>query len=326
MLIAKLRCSNSPGATKGRLSNVFGPLREHLLKRSLALIALTTVFCQTYAGQKPLNARASLPRPDHIVIVVEENHSFKQIIGSPKAEYINLLVKEGAVFSNFYALHHPSQPNYFVLFSGDRQGIFDDKCEDNRPLIANSSIGGQLIEYKLTFVGYAEGLPEVGSKKCSMGKYKRKHAPWISFKDIPSSASRPFSDFPIDFNTLPTLAMVIPHLDHDMHDPIIGPKVKNGDKWLRENLGSYVEWAKTHNSLLIVTWDEDDRPVLIPRKATKPPANQIPTILIGEMVKSGIVSNNQYTHLDLLRTIQEMYGLPPLPGTQNASVITDVWK
>jgi acid phosphatase len=276
------------------------------------------------------------------VIVIEENHSFGQIVGESEAPYLNSLIKDGASLNKFYALHHPSQPNYFVLFSGDVQNVINDDCLEPRPLITNQSLGGQLITKGRTFTGYAEHLPEVGwkkcksgkyarkhapwIKKCKSGKYARKHAPWISFADIPADASRPFTDFPTDFTKLPTVAMVIPNLDNDMHDGIFGVRRKKGDKWLRNNLSNYAEWAKTHNSLLIVTWDEDDKNIWFPKETTAPPANHIAAIFVGEMVKPGGTSDKQYTHLDLLRTLQQMYELPPLALTTNATVITDIWK
>src|SRR5262245_57648456 len=68
---------------------------------------------------------AGLPRPDHVVIVIEENHSFSQIIGSPAAPYINSLAQQGALFTQSFATTHPSQPNYIQLFSGGTQGVID---------------------------------------------------------------------------------------------------------------------------------------------------------------------------------------------------------
>ena len=71
---------------------------------------------------------AQLPQPDHIVIVIEENHGYNDIIGSSQAPYINSLVDDtlSALFTDSHGVTHPSQPNYLWLFSGDNQGITDD--------------------------------------------------------------------------------------------------------------------------------------------------------------------------------------------------------
>jgi|GEM_PF-4072826 len=71
---------------------------------------------------------SELPRPDHIVIVIEENKSFSQIIGNKDAPYINELAKRGALFTRSYGITHPSQPNYLALFSGSTRGITSNTC------------------------------------------------------------------------------------------------------------------------------------------------------------------------------------------------------
>ncbi len=217
------------------------------------------------------------------------------------------------------------------MFSGDRQGITNNTCIPNRPLITERSLGGQLGRNGFSFKGYAEDLPLIegtrGSPVCFSGKYVRRHAPWVNFADVPTIASRPFSEFPTDFSKLPTVSFVIPNLDHDMHDGFPGQKRKAGDDWLRDNLNSYKEWAKTHNSLLIITWDEDNNTVLA-KRVTEPPANRVAAIFVGQMVKENFKINRQYDHVDLLKTILEMYSLPALPAKAyaKAKVIDDIWK
>ena len=275
----------------------------------------------------PVMAQGTLPHPTHIVIVIEENHSLKQIIGNMKdAPYMNELAGLGASFTSFFALRHPSQSNYILLFSGGRQGVDGDECLEKKPLFPAGSLGGELISKGLSFKGYAQGLPSAGSTVCKSGKYARKHCPWVDFADVKpqKDLSLPFSEFPKDFDKLPTLAVVIPNLDNDMHDGSIAM----AGTWLKDHLTAYVEWAKSNNSLLIVTWDEDNAHcggIFHSPCDTKPLSNRIPTIFIGPMVKPGTY-DKQYTHLDLLRTLEEMYGLPLLGGSQNAIAITDVWK
>lgn len=87
----------------------------------------------------PVQAQASakpLPRPDHIVIVIEENKGFDDVFssecppnsGRPCASYFISLAAQGASLEEFFAFHHPSQPNYIELFSGSNQGIIGDCC------------------------------------------------------------------------------------------------------------------------------------------------------------------------------------------------------
>jgi len=253
-------------------------------------------------------AARKLPKPAHIIIVMEENHAYDDIIGSPSAPYINGLAQAGALFTDSHAVTHPSQPNYLELFSGSTQGIHDDSCPHS---FAVDNEASQLIAAGKSFVGYSEGLPTEGSLVCSVGKYARKHAPWTNFTNLPVTANEPWTAFPKKLKQLPTVSWVIPNLDDDMHDGSIA----QGDTWLKNNLADYVTWAYTHNSLLIVTWDEDDGSQ----------GNQVATIFIGPMVRQGQYSE-YITHDNLLATIEAMYGLTPLGNAAKVQPIKDVWQ
>ncbi|HKN97554.1 MAG TPA: alkaline phosphatase family protein [Pseudonocardiaceae bacterium] len=248
------------------------------------------------------------PRFDHVVVVMEENHSFNDIIGSASAPYINGLAGRGALFADSFAITHPSQPNYVALFSGSTQGLTSDSCPHT---FTANNLGNELRTAGFSFTGYSESLPADGSTVCTSGEYARKHSPWVDFSDLPSTVNRKFSEFPTDFTTLPTLSFVIPNLLDDMHDGTVA----QGDTWLRDNLDAYVQWASTHNSLLIVTWDEDDNSQ----------NNQIPTLFVGAHVTPGRYTEH-ITHYSVLRTLQDAYGLAPLGNSATATPITDVWQ
>ncbi len=252
---------------------------------------------------------AGVPAPAHTVVVVMENHAYDQVIGSGDAPYINALARQGALFTSSCAITHPSQPNYLALFSGSTQGIADDSCPHQ---FATPNLGSELIAAHLSFAGYSEGLPAPGSYTCSAGNYARKHVPWINFQNVPASASQPFSSFPAgDYAKLPTVSFVIPDLCHDMHNCPVG----EGDTWLHDHIASYVSWAKTHNSLLILTWDEDDNS----------PGNHIATIFAGPMVRPGSYGV-RITHYSVLRTIEELYHLPPTASAAGATTIGGIWR
>lgn len=261
------------------------------------------------AGKSPGTGTAlTVPRPRHTVVVVLENHSYKEVIGSAQAPFINRLARQGALFTRAYAVTHPSEPNYLALFSGSTHGVTGDPC----PTTLNApNLATDLIAARLSFAGYAQDLPAPGSRVCDQGEYARKHVPWADFTNVPGSVSLPFSRFPATrFSRLPAVSFVIPNLCDDMHDC----SVATGDAWLRRNLAGYARWAMTHDSLLIVTFDEDDGSQ----------SNQIPTIFVGQQVVPGRYGR-PIDHYNVLRTIEQAYGLRRDGQAATHYPITWVW-
>lgn len=250
---------------------------------------------------------SGVPRPDHVVVVMMENHSYANIIGSSSAPYINSLASSGATFTHSFAVTHPSEPNYLALFSGSTQGLTSDSCPNT---FTGANLGSELIAKQLSFTGYSETMPSNGYTGCTSGAYARKHNPWVNFSNVPAASNLAFSSFPTTYSSLPTLSFVIPNLADDMHDGTIA----QGDTWLQQHIDAFAQWAKTHNSLLVLTWDEDDNSS----------SNQIPTILVGAQVKSGSYSET-INHYSVLRTLEDAYGLPYAGASATATPITDVW-
>jgi acid phosphatase len=257
-------------------------------------------------------AAAALPRPSHVVIVVEENRSEGNIIGSKSTPFINALASHGANMAQSFAETHPSEPNYLALFAGSTFGVTKDTCPVNGGNTPN--LASELLAAGYTFIGYAEDLPTVGSPACSAGKYARKHVPWANFTNVPPTNSLPFSAFPMgNYANLPTVSFVIPNNDNNMHDGSIAA----GDAWLNRQLSGYANWAVANNSLLIVTWDEDD-------SSSGGSRNQIPTVIYGANVQPGTY-NEQISHYNVLSTLEQMYGLPKTGNAANAAPIATIW-
>jgi hypothetical protein len=267
----------------------------------------TATSAQSPSARPAATSVASVPRPDHVVIVVEENEADDEIVDSPNAPYITSLAQQNANFTQSFAETHPSQPNYLALFSGSTQGVTDDSCPHS---FSTPNMGSELISAGLGFTGYAEDLPSAGYTGCGSGAYARKHSPWTNFPAVPAASNQPFTAFPTDYSKLPAVSYVIPNLNDDMHD---GP-VATGDAWLKNNLGGYISWAKTHNSLFILTFDEDD--------GGGP--NQIPTIMAGQQVVPGSYSET-INHYSVLRTITDAFGIAAPGAAATAAPITDVW-
>lgn len=268
-------------------------------------------------GQFPsLSATAAtsgvIPRYDHVVVVVMENKSISSIVGNTvDAPYINSLLSSSVNFTQSYAVTHPSEPNYLALFSGSTQGITDDSCPHT---FGTDNLGHQLIAAGHTFAGYSETMPSIGYTGCTYGLsgYARRHNPWVDFSNLSPSTNLTYTSFPSDFTQLPTLSFVIPNLCNDMHDC----SVSTGDNWLSSHINNYINWAKTHNSLLILTWDEDDDTTS---------SNQIITLFDGANIKPGAYGE-RINHYSVLRTLEDMYGLAALGNASAVTPITDVWS
>jgi hypothetical protein len=259
-----------------------------------------------------------LPHPDHVVVVILENHSFDQIIDSGGAPYISSLAANGALFVNAFAVAHPSQPNYFALFSGSTQGVRDNADHSFDTL----NLAAALDAANKSFIGYVEtGSP-------------REHNPWESFSNA-RQVERNLSELPNDFAQLPTVAFIIPNLNHDMHGrgwrgwlmghfhgilpglnrAVDEGLVRDGDTWLKDHLGAYAEWAMAHNSLLIVTFDEDDDHA----------GNHIPTIIFGAHVRPDRYAE-RITHYNVFSTLLRMYTLAPFAGAVTNLPIYSIWE
>jgi hypothetical protein len=263
--------------------------------------------------------------PSHVVIVIMENHAYSEIIGNPSAPYINnVLVPNSAVLTNSHAVEHPSQPNYLDLFSGANQGVVGDSTPVGVPF-STPNLGALLINKGFSFATYSESLPSVGftgdsfTTVAGQNQYQRKHNPAVNWQaaDAPAnnhlapSLNQPFTAFPtteVGFANMPTLSIVVPNEQNDMHDG----SITTADSWLQNNLEAYRFWAAHNNSILIVTWDEDDFTSI----------NKIATIFTGQNIRPGMYSESGVErapglgvdHYNILRTIENLFGL----GTCNA--------
>ena len=267
--------------------------------------------------ERTLLSSPAIPRPDHVVVVVEEDHSYNQILGSTPlqsllpsvpvtlldtAPWLRQLAAKGASLTQMHSVGHPNHVTYSALFGGlETAGLTEPY---NAPNLAS-----ELNAAGLSFGGYAESLPHAGYSGYDVGDYKHDHNPWVMFSNVPASENLPFSQFPSDFSKLPTVSFVVPNLQDNMHSGLIS----TADQWLSDNISPYAQWAMSHNSLLIVTWDESHET-----------GNQIPTIFYGPMIEAGTVGQraNQF---NLLRTLEDMYGLAPTGQAADATPITGVF-
>lgn len=288
---------------------------EIKLWRRLCFIFLIHLSLSHSYGQ------SALPVPDHIVIVILENHSYTQIIGSSAAPYMNSLANDPytALFTASFGIQHPSQPNYLDFYSGCNQGVTTDLVPSNNPFVT-PNLGRQLIDSGYTFITYSESLPSIGFNGSSSGDYARKHNPaanWMGadVNQIPVTTNQPFSAFPSDYSLLPTVCFVIPNQSNDMHNGSDPARITTADTWVYNHLEGYIKWAQSNNSLLILTFDEDDGSH----------GNRITTLFNGQMVKAGQYAET-INHYRVLRTIEDIYTLPYACNAATMDPIIDCWN
>jgi hypothetical protein len=260
---------------------------------------------------EPVSA-ASIPTFDHVFVIVMENKSFNEIIGSSAAPYTNSLAASGALGTRYFGVAHPSLPNYLALTGGSTYGISSDctTCWVSAPNIADS-----IESAGKSWKAYEESMPS----PCFIGDsypYAQKHDPFIYFNDIRNNASRcashvvPYTQLTADLastSTTPNFGFITPNMCSDMHDC----SVATGDSWLRQHVPQILSSPAftTQRSLLAITWDEDDFTTL----------NQVPLILLGRGVTAGFASATGFNHYSLLHTIESSLGLSTLTANDSGA-------
>lgn len=271
--------------------------------------------------------------PDHIVVLMDENRAYSEIVGNTNdAPYLNSLLPIAANFTDSHAEQHPTDPNYLFFFSGDNQGITGNSIPTNLPF-TTPNLAAQLLNAGYTFVDYAEDLPFTGDTTPVVngphGTYYEEEnvaGYWISTNQPPPSTNnlppivlQPLTNWPAaDFRQLPNIAFVHSVEENDMHEglwPNSSITISNGDFWIRATLESYIKWAMTNNSLFIFTYDES---------SSLSPDNQIPTFFIGPMIRPGNYTNT-INHFNVLRTLEDIYHLPYAGAAATAAPITNIW-
>lgn len=242
-----------------------------------------------------------------------ENKEYGSVIGDKNAPYINSLIDDFALASNYMGIAHPSQPNYIALFSGSTQGVIDDLPTT----LDASNLADQLEAKGKTWKVFAQNVPlncytgaSAKNGEDGTGTYARKHDPAISFTSINTSPTRcgnitNFSHFdPAAAN----FELILPNMCNVMHDC----PVSAGDSFLKDFVPKILNSsAWQQGGVLFLTWDEGS--------TNKGGGGHIPTIVISKNVTPGLKSNTSFNHYSLLRTIEDAWGLGCLENSCTAS-------
>ncbi|HZP18016.1 MAG TPA: alkaline phosphatase family protein [Terriglobales bacterium] len=251
-------------------------------------------------------------------VLVEENHSYGQVIGNPAMPYTNQLAQRYGLATQYFANRFNSLPNYFMLTVGD---LVTTNDKFTGTVTANNVVRAVTKAGKSWKV-YAESLPHPGYLGASVMPYGRDHNPFTYFSDVINDSSQagnvvPFNDLAADIqnNSLPDYAMIVPNFENDGHDcpPHIPncndtDKLQNIDSWISQNIGPLISSSAFGNSVLIYTWDESDI------NDASNPQERVATIVIGPKVRAGFQSTTHYQHQSTLRLTMQLLGISDYPG------------
>ena len=266
----------------------------------------------------------TLPNFSHVFLIVMENEESTGIMGNNAAAYINTLATGHGLATQYFAVSHPSLPNYLALTAGSTFGIASDctGCYVNATNIAD-----QVESSGRSWKGYLESMPS----SCYVGDaypYMQKHNPFIYYNDVRTNPARcaehvvPFTQLSTDLvnGTVPNLAWITPNMCNDMHDCSIA----TGDAWLANVVpGILASSAFQNGGVLFITWDEGESSAGCCGNAA---GGQVATLVIAPNGVAGLRSTIAETHYSLLRTIEDAWGLSALGQAASAVAMREYFR
>jgi hypothetical protein len=308
------------------------------------------------APPAPAPPASNVGQLDHVFLVYMENKGYNDIVGSPNAPFTNSLINAYGLADNYYAVTHPSLPNYYAIAGGQVFGKTYN-CESvciNDP----NNLAVTIDNAGKTWAAYAQGMTP-GQPLVSTGNYSTDQTPWPAFAgigdnqayaaahmfpltqmavDLQSDATTPdFVWFAADENSngegpVDTLAGA-GHFLVSQIDPRHQYNVAALDEFLQQNVPTILnsEVWQTTKSVLIVTFDEDNNNITL---GFGNEGNHVVTVVIpsplavsaGGMKGGAFVDTNRYDHYSTLRTVEDALGLPTMTNNDKyATPLNGFW-
>lgn len=275
------------------------------------------------SSSPPPTPSKSVPQFSHVFLLVEENHSFADVIGSPSMPYLNGLASANSLATQYYGDTHPSLPNYLELTVGEGASITGTAGDSFTGTVTQDNVVRALMKAGKTWKVYEESLPSAGYLGEDSGAYVRRHNPFVYLSDVQQSSSQagnvvPFSQLATDIanSALPEYGFIAPNVNNDAHSCPAGmttctsaQQLAAADQWLSANIAPLLSSAAFGNSLLIIVFDEAEDSDITHG------GGHVPAILVSPKVRSKYQSTTFYQHESTLRLVMEGLGLTDLPGS-----------
>jgi acid phosphatase len=257
----------------------------------------------------------------HVFVVVEENHNYSDVVASSSMPYLNGLINQYGLASNYFANGHPSIPDYFMLTTGQTLTLIDALTPQSFP-VSDDNIVRELIAAGKTWKSYAEDLPNVGYTGGDTDNYAVRHNPLAYMTDVQNAPAQvknlvPFTQFSADLPTanLPEYSFIVPNLCNDAHDCPLAA----ADAWLKTNIDPVIQSPVFQkDGLLIIVFDEADTLDLTAG------GGHVAAVIVSPLGKRGYKSIAFYQHQSVLRLTLEGLGVTKLPG--DAATAPAMWE
>jgi phosphatidylinositol-3-phosphatase len=290
---------------------------------AITLLSLSITTASAQAPSKPpetVTSGSTAIHPDlqvqHVFIVMEENHSFSDVIGNPQMPYLNSLATAYSSAPGYYANTHPSIGNYFMLTTGqiitNNDGYMGTVTVDN--------VVRELLAAGKTWKEYSESIPYQGYYGGDTGEYAERHNPLSYMSDVRGDPNQqlnlvPFTQLATDIanHTLPNYGFIVPNLLHDAHDGTLAM----ADAWLQANIAPLLaspDFNTPGGGLLIIAWDESED------SDTQFGGGHVSWVAVGPDVNPGyppagsLIPITVYQHQSTCRLMMKLAGVSVFPG------------
>lgn len=317
-------------------------MNRDLYKRLVSHTLVILTVLSLVGACSPLSFRAnnrgvqvappnSVPVFDHIVVITFENKEYKKIVNNPYMPTFNMYARDYTLLTQFYAVTHPSLPNYLAMIGGDTFGVKSD-CKDC--FVQAPSLPDQIEASGRTWKTYQEDMvTPCGMGSQDEGEYEQKHNPFVYFDAIRLNKQRcdknvvPLRtlEWDIQAGTLPNFIFITPNMCGNAHDCKLIVTDARIFTMLKTLIPALEKDSK--NYLIVLNWDEGQTDASccgLPKSA----GGRIAVVLISPLVKNHYHDATPYNHYSILKTIEASWNMPYLghAADQSTPAILSPWK
>jgi hypothetical protein len=294
------------------------------------------------SGAQPATARSAATSPSashpcgteskpgtykHVIWIWMENESSTSIVGSSQSPYVNTVVRDCGLATNYHNVTHPSLPNYIAATSGLSYTALNGFLPDCSPGGSCRTSAPSIFGQGETWKSYEESMPSACDHSNS-GNYAVRHNPAVYYTTLHgcSSDDVSYSHLATDLahNQLPAFSFITPNLIDDSHNGTVA----DADKWLSRNLPAILNSSEYKNgsTVIFIIWDEGEggHYAIGEQCATNTSdiSCHIAAVVLSPSTKAGTRSGTLFNHYSLLGTAEQLLRLSKLGLAASATTMT----